>query len=69
MLLLSYPLICRFNATTAAKARFTRLVNVFVMDAVSMTASILLRAKAAVLQASILVTINDDGSEGFPIFI
>ncbi|CAH1547217.1 protein of unknown function (plasmid) [Vibrio harveyi] len=69
MLLLSYPLFCRFNATTAAKARFTHLVNVFVMNAVGMTAFILFRTKAAVLQASILVTINDDGSEGFPIFI
>ncbi len=46
MLLLSYPPLCGFNATTAAKARFTRLVNVFVVGAVSMAASILFGAKS-----------------------
>ncbi|OED59981.1 hypothetical protein A165_02405 [Vibrio tasmaniensis ZS-17] len=70
MLLLSYPPLCRFNATTAAKARFTRLVNVFVMGAVSMTASILFRAKSSGTASEHLGDIfNDDGSDGFPILI
>lgn len=70
MLLLSYPPLCRFNATTAAKARFTRLVNVFVMGAVGMAASILFRAKSSGTASEHLGDIfNDDGSEGFPMFI
>ncbi len=70
MLLLSYPPLCRFNATTAAKARFTRLVNVFVMGAVSMAASILFRAKSGGTASEHLGDVfNNDGSEGFPMLI
>lgn len=67
MLLLSYlPLRC-FYATTAAKAKFEHLVNVFVMGAVSMTASILFRAKSSGTASEHLGDVfNDDGSEGFP---
>ena len=70
MLLLSYPPLCGLYATTAAKARFTRLVNVFVVGAVSMTASILFRAKSSGTASEHLGDIfNDDSSEGFPMFI
>ena len=70
MLLLSYPLLCGFYATTAAKARFTRLVNVFVMGAVGMAASILFRAKSSGTASEHLGDIfNDDGSEVFPMCI
>ena len=70
MLLLSYPPLCGFYATTAAKARFTRLVNVFVMGAVSMTASILFRAKSSGTASEHLGDVfNDDGSEGFSVLI
>ncbi|GAL10985.1 hypothetical protein JCM19233_1970 [Vibrio astriarenae] len=70
MLLLSYPPLCRFNATTAAKARFTRLVNVFVMGAVGMAASILFRAKSSGTASEHLGDVfNDDLSESFPMFI
>ena len=70
MLLLSYPPLCRFNTTTAAKARFARLVNVFVMGAVSMTASILFRAKSSGTASEHLGDVfNDDGSEGFSVLI
>ncbi len=70
MLLLSHPSLCGFNATTAAKARFARLVNVFVMGAVSMTASILLRAKSSGTASEHLGDVfNNDGSEGFSILI
>ena len=70
MLLLSYPPLCGFYATTAAKARFTRLVNVFVMGAVSMTASILYRAKSSGTASEHLGDVfNDDGSEGFSVLI
>ena len=70
MLLLSYPPLCGFYATTTAKARFARLVNVFVMGAVSMTASILFRAKSSGTASEHLGDVfNDDGSEGFPMFI
>ncbi len=51
-LLLSYPPLCRFNVTTAAKARFTRLVNVLVMGAVSMAASLLFRASGDVFNVA-----------------
>ena len=67
MLLLSYPPLRRFNVTTAAKARFTRLVNIFVMGAVSMTGSILFRAKSS--GTAIGNVFNDDGSEGFSLLI
>ena len=70
MLLLSYPSLCGFNATTAAKPRLTRLVNVFVMGAVSMTASILFRAKSSGTASEHFSDVfNDDGSEFFPMFI
>lgn len=70
MLLLSYPPLCRFNATTAAKSRFTRLVNVFVMSAVSMVASILFRAKSSGTASEHFSDVfNDDLSESFPMFI
>ena len=70
MLLLSYPSLCGFNATTAAKPRLTRLVNVFVMGAVSMTASILFRAKSSGTASEHLGDVfNDDGSEGFSVLI
>ena len=70
MLLLSYPPLCGFNTATAAKARFARLVNVFVVGAVSMTASILFRAKSSGTASEHLGDIfNDDSSEGFPMFI
>ena len=70
ILLLSYPPLCRFNATTAAKARFARLVNVFVMGAVSMTASILFRAKSCGTASEHFSDVfNDDLSESFPMFI
>ncbi len=70
MLLLSYPPLCGFYATTAAKARFTRLVNVFVMSAVVMAASILFRAKSGGTASEHLGDVfNDDGSECFPMFI
>ena len=70
MLLLSYPPLCGLYATTAAKARFTRLVNVFVMGAVSLTASILFRAKSSGTASEHLGDVfNDDGSEGFSVLI
>ncbi|PMM55825.1 hypothetical protein BCT54_22405 [Vibrio splendidus] len=70
MLLLSYPPLCGFYATTTAKARFARLVNVFVMGAVSMTASILFRAKSSGTASEHLGDVfNDDGSEGFSVLI
>jgi len=70
MLLFSYPPLCGFYATTATKARFTRLVNVFVMGAVSMTASILFRAKSSGTASEHLGDVfNDDGSEGFSVLI
>lgn len=70
MLLLSYPRLCRFNATTAEKARFIRLVNVFVMSAVSITASILFRSKSGGTPSEHLGDVfNDDCSESFPMFI
>ena len=70
MLLLSYPPLCGFNATTDAKARFTRLVNVFVVGAVSMATSILFRAKSGGTASEHLGDVfNDDGSERFPMFI
>ncbi len=70
MLLLSYPPLCRFNTTTAAKARFARLVNVFVMGAVDMAASILFRAKSSGTASEHLGDVfDDDGSECFPMFI
>ena len=70
MLLLSYPPLCGFYATTAAKARFARLVNVFVMGAVSMTASILFRAKSCGTASEHFSDVfNDDLSESFPMFI
>ncbi len=70
MLLLSYPPLCGFYTTTAAKARFTRLVNVFVMGAVSMTASILFRAKSSGTASEHLGDVfNDDGSEVFSVLI
>ena len=70
ILLLSYPPLCGFYATTAAKARFTRLVNVFVMGAVSMTASILFRAKSSGTASEHLGDVfNDDGSEGFSVLV
>ena len=70
MLLLSYPPLCRFNTTTAAKARFARLVNVFVMGAVSMAASILFRAKSGGTASEYLSDVfNDNSAESFPMFI
>ncbi len=70
MLLLSYPPLCGFYATTAAKARFTCLVNVFVMGAISMTASILFRAKSSRTASEHFSDVfNDDLSESFPMFI
>ena len=70
MLLLSYPPLCGFYATTAAKTRFTRLVNVFVMGAVGMAASILFRAKSSGTASEHLGDVfNDDGSEGFSVLI
>jgi len=70
MLLLSYPPLCGFYATTTAKARFARLVNVFVMGAVSMTASILFRAKSSGTASEHLGDVfNDDGSESFSVLI
>jgi hypothetical protein len=70
MLLLSYPPLCGFYATTAVKARFTGLVNVFVMDAVSMTSSILFRAKSSGTASEYLGDVfNDDGSEGFSVLV
>lgn len=70
MLLLSYPLLRCFYATIGAKARFGRLVNIFAMGAVSMTASILFRAKISGTASKHLDDVlNDDLSEGFPMFI
>ena len=70
MLLLSYPPLGGFNATTVAKARFTRLVNVFVMSAVGMTASILFRVKSGGTASEHFSDVfNDDGSEVFPMCI
>ena len=70
MLLLSYPPLCGFNATTVAKARFARLVNVFVVGAVGMAASILFRAKSSGTASEHLGDVfNDDGSEGFSVLI
>jgi hypothetical protein len=70
MLLLSYPPLRGFYATTAAKAKFARLVSVFVMGAVGMATSILFRAKSSGIASEYLCDVfNDDGSEGFPILI
>ena len=70
MLLFSYPPLCRFNATTAAKARFAGLVNVFVMRAFVMTASILFRAKSGSTASEHLGDVfNDDVSESFSVLI
>lgn len=70
MLLLSYLPLRGFYATTAAKARFARLVNVFVMGAVSMTASIRFRAKSSGTASEHLGDVfNNDGSEGFSMLI
>lgn len=70
MLLLSYPPFCRFNATTAAKAKFTRLVNVFVVCAVCMGASILFRTKSSCAASEHFSDVfNNDLSESFPMFI
>ena len=70
MLLLSYPPLCGFYTTTAEKARFTHLVNVFVVGAVGMTASILFRAKSSGTASEHLGDVfNDDGSEGFSVLI
>ena len=70
MLLLSYPPLCRFYATTAAKARFARLVNVFVMSAVGMAASILFRAKSSGTASEHLGDVfNNNGPKGFSILI
>ena len=70
MLLLSYPPLCGFYATAAAKARFARLVNVFVMGAVSMTASILFRAKSSGTASEHLGDVfNDDSTDSFLMFI
>ena len=70
MLLLSYPPLCRFNTTTAAKARFTRLVNVFVVGAVGMAAPIRFGAKSSGAASEHFSNVfNDDLSESFPMFI
>ena len=70
MLLLSYPSLCRFSITTTAKARFARLVNVFLVGVVSMTASIFFRAKSCGTASKHLCDVfNDDFSEGFPILV
>ncbi len=70
MLLTSYPPLRRFYAATAANARFTRLVNVFVMRATCMAASILFRARRSGTTSEHFSDVfNDDLSEGFPMFI
>lgn len=70
MLLLSYPPLCGFYATTAEKARFARLVNVFVMAAVSITASIFFRAKSSgTAREHFGDLFNDDGTEGFSVLL
>ncbi len=70
MLLLSYPPLYGFYATTAAKARFIRLVNVFVMGAVGIAAPILFRAKSSSTASEHLGDVfNHDGSEGFSVVI
>ncbi len=70
MLLLSYPPLCGFYATTAAKARFTRLVNVFVMGTVDLAVSIIFRSKSNGTASEHLSDVfNDDGSEGFSVLI
>ena len=70
MLLLLYPPLRGFYATTAAKASFARLVNVFAMGAVSMTASILFKAKSSSTASEHLGdAFNNYCSESFPMFI
>jgi len=70
ILLLSFPPLRGFYATTAAKARFARLVNVFVMGAVSIAASILFRAKSGGSASEYLSDVfNDNSAESFPMFI
>ncbi|CDT52841.1 transposase (fragment) [Vibrio crassostreae] len=70
MLLTSYPPLRRFYAATAANARFTRLVNVFVMRATCMAASILFRAKiGGVENGNFSDVFNGDLAEIFPMFI